>query len=150
MQQSWLTFFVPGQGHFLPILVDDFVRGWLALTLAHWVRRLWKLLAQYFCPLRWNAWRWSRNRQSFFLHNYNKMYTTWHCFHQSLLQWEHFFIVSHMAIFCLFILTSFWDVVSATAWIEMEINIFDTKLFQYKFDTNSSSETAQQFPLLQV
>ena len=41
-------------------------------------------------------------------------------------QWEHFFIVSHMASFCLFILTSVWDVVTATAWIEMEINIFDT------------------------
>ena len=28
--------------------------------------------------------------------------------------------------------------------IEMETNLFDTKLFQYKFDTNSSSETVQQ------
>ena len=71
-------------------------------------------------------------------------------FNLTQTEWEHVFIVSHMVSFCLFIVTSFWDVVTVTAWIEMETNIFDTKLFQYKFDTNSSSETAQQFPLLQV
>ena len=51
---SWLTFCLPDQGHFLFVLVADFVRGWLSWTLSHWVRRLWKLPAQrenlWICP----------------------------------------------------------------------------------------------------
>ena len=34
--------------------------------------------------------------------------------------------------------------------IEMETSLYDTKLFQYKFNTNSSSETVQQISIVCV
>ena len=56
-------------------------------------------------------------------------------------EWGHFFILSHMANFCLFIPRKLLRCCDSNNMIEIETNLFDTKLFQYKFNTNSSSET---------